>query len=271
MTITPAARERRRVRFPLFLAAATAWVLLAVAPPPMSAGEHHASEPHDHLSMSATVPEPSDPTLLGTVVHLLPGAALMVVAMMWPLLGPAVGHVHARSLARRRQQTVASFLIAYTLGWTLAATVLAASAAAATAVGLDPGVVLAAVLVVALVWEVSPSKQRCLNRTHRHPAFAAFGPAAVTDVVRFGTTHALWCVGSCWALMLIPFVVPAGHLPVMGVITLWLAHDRFATPTEPRWFASRRDRPHRGVPAPLRKRLRATPAAVHGRVPSGRS
>jgi predicted metal-binding membrane protein len=276
VTTTPAARDRRRVRVPLFLIAGTAWLVLAVAPLPMAMGGHDASEPVHDMVMPGPVSEPFSPILPGTLVglaDLVPSVALMVVAMMWPLLGPAIGHVRARTLARRRREAVTSFLMPYTLVWAVAGTVLAGVAAAATAVGPNEGVLLAAVIAVVLVWQVSPAKQRCLNRTHRHPELSAFGPAAVTGVVRFGTTHALWCVGSCWALMLVPFVVPAWHLPAMAVVALCLARDRLATPTRPRWFPPRRDRRRRLLPAHLRKPLRVSartrsPAdrAVHGEV-----
>jgi predicted metal-binding membrane protein len=267
VTTTPAARDRRRIRVPLFVAAACAWVVLAVGPMPMAmampADGHPGVAPADHMPGMSSGPEP------GGLAVLVPGVALMVVAMMWPLLGPAIGHVRARSLARRRGRAVASFLATYTLVWVAAGTLLAGLAAAAAASGLGAGPVLVAVLVVALVWQVSPVRQRCLNRSHRHPELAAFGPAAVTDVVRFGTVHGSWCVGSCWALMLVPFVVPVWHLPVMALITLRLAYDRFAAPTEPRWFTPRR----RTVPARLRMRLpirrRGVPGTGSGATYSG--
>jgi predicted metal-binding membrane protein len=81
----------------------------------------------------------------------------------------------------------------------------------------------------------SPVKQRCLNRLHAHPPLAAFGTAADLAALRFGSTHALWCVGSCWALMLLPLLIGYGHLGVMCAVALWLAAERLDDPQPLRW------------------------------------
>ena len=51
----------------------------------------------------------------------------------------------------------------------------------------------------------------------------------------FGITHAVWCVGSCWALMLLPLLVSHGHIAVMAAVALWLAAERLDRPRTPRW------------------------------------
>ena len=64
--------------------------------------------------------------------------------------------------------------------------------------------------------EVSPIKQRCLNRCHADPEISAFGVAADIDALRFGTMHGIWCAGSCWALMLCPMLAHVGANPRDG-------------------------------------------------------
>ena len=91
------------------------------------------------------------------------------------------------------------------------------------------------VVLIASVWQVSPIKQRCLNRCHAHTELAAFGAAADLDALRFGLAHGVWCVGSCWALMLLPLVVSGGHIAVMAGVSLWLAAERLERPMPPRW------------------------------------
>jgi predicted metal-binding membrane protein len=94
---------------------------------------------------------------------------------------------------------------------------------------------LALMTIIAIVWQFSPVKQRCLNRCHAHGELAAFGPAADVDALRFGLTHGVWCVGSCWALMLLPLLVSSGHVAMMAAVSLWLFAERLDTPTLPRW------------------------------------
>jgi predicted metal-binding membrane protein len=89
--------------------------------------------------------------------------------------------------------------------------------------------------IIAFVWQCSPIKQRCLNRGHNHRELAAFGLAADLDALRFGTTHALWCVGSCWALMLFPMLLPAGHLAGMAVVSFLMISERLEQPQQLSW------------------------------------
>ena len=89
--------------------------------------------------------------------------------------------------------------------------------------------------IVGLVWQISPLKQRCLNRGHAHPQLAAFGRAADIGAFRFGLMHGVWCVGSCWAPMLLPLLVTQWHLAAMAAVTLWLSAERLEQPSFPRW------------------------------------
>jgi predicted metal-binding membrane protein len=89
--------------------------------------------------------------------------------------------------------------------------------------------------IVAAVWQCSPIKQRCLNRSHNHRALAAFGITADLDVLRFGITHGVWCVGSCWVLMLLPMIVSYGHIAAMAVVTFVMIGERLETPKPLSW------------------------------------
>ena len=191
--MTPAARARRQVRFPIFLISAAAWVPLL-------------SNAHFH----------------STLIHM----ALMTVAMMLPVVTPPVTHIYGRSFACRRRRAVFLFLSAYSGVWTLAGCVLlpAASIMPATVAG-----------GLAMLWQCSPLKQRCLNRGHYHPAVPAFGVAADLAMLRFGVTHAIWCVGSCWALMLLALAIPAIRLELMAGAALWMFMERVEPRRTPSW------------------------------------
>jgi predicted metal-binding membrane protein len=234
--MSPEARRRRRVRTPVLAVTAIAWVALSAAPAFPSGAAHDAAGPalahHSHLAES-----PAPDASAGSLPTFLAGwplmLMLMLTAMMAPLLIPALRHVYARSLPRRRRRAVTLLIAAYAATWAAGGLVL--EAATMSAVARRPGVAVAAGVLTAVLWQLSPLKQRCLNRRHAHPPIAAFGRAADVGVLRFGGVHALWCLGSCWALMLLPLLAGGGHLAVMAAVTLWIWAEAFATPTAPGW------------------------------------
>jgi predicted metal-binding membrane protein len=221
--MTPAARERAQVRTPMLFMSAAAWILLLLQP----AGGALAS----HCS----------PAVLGTSLSaaafakLAPGWALMLAAMMLPLLIAPVRHIRDRSLARRRARAIGLFLAAYAGVWMAAGAVLISLSMAVRSVVPASSAAIAFGILIALAWESSPAKQRCVNRGHAHRELAAFGRAADLDALRFGLAHALWCVGSCWAVMFLPLLFLRGHLAAMAAVSLWLFARHLDRPTPPRW------------------------------------
>jgi predicted metal-binding membrane protein len=91
------------------------------------------------------------------------------------------------------------------------------------------------VILLAIVWQLSPVKQRCLNRCHAHTELAAFGVAADLDALRFGVSHGIWCAGSCWALMLSPMLLPQGHVAAMAIVAVLTFSERLEHPKPPSW------------------------------------
>jgi predicted metal-binding membrane protein len=163
---------------------------------------------------------------------LVAGWALMVAAMMPPLIVRPLLHVQVQSLARRRTRAMLLFGAGYVSIWLAAGLVLQPLAwVLAGAVGAPwTGIGVAALL--ACLWQVSPLKQVCLNGCHRQPALAAFGLAADLDSLGFGVGHALWCVGTCGPLMLLAESVhtSTGLLAAMPVAALFVLAERFEPP-----------------------------------------
>lgn len=160
---------------------------------------------------------------------------LMLIAMMTPMLISPIYHIRINSLSRRRTRHTALFLAGYASMWMAAGTFLIFSEW--TAKRLMPGSYWPAFLiaVVAVIWQVSPFKQRCLNRCHSHPALAAFGPAADWSAARIGLEHGIWCVASCWAMMLLPMLLPQGHLIAMAAVGILMYCERLDPPGKPSW------------------------------------
>lgn len=234
--MTPAAHERLQVRVPLLLLSATAWILLLVEPSG-TAPTHHMAAMQDMAPMQEATPSVSLDMVLAhsSPASLALGWALMVAAMMLPLLSAPVRHVRARSFAQRRARAIMLFIIGYAMIWMAAGVVLLALSVAMQLIPLESSLLVALVALIALVWQFSPVKQRCLNHGHAHPELAAFGAAGDIGALRFGFTHAVWCVGSCWALMLLPLLVSHRHIAVMTAVALWLAAERIDKPLTPRW------------------------------------
>ncbi len=211
---------------------AAAWVVLVFDPGEAALATEHCSA--EFLGTSPTL-SLDTMTAMKSAYGLEVAWLVMLTAMMAPMLVAPVRHVWDGSFARRRIRATALFVAGYAMIWTAAGTILIALAAAARIAAPAPFAPLTLATCVALVWQSSPAKQRCLNRGHAHPALAAFGSEADVDVVRFGLTHGAWCVGSCWALMLLPLLVIHGHVVAMAPVTLWLLGERLDTPMQPRW------------------------------------
>jgi predicted metal-binding membrane protein len=237
--MTPAARERAQVRAPVLFASAAAWVLLVFEPGGTAAHSHHA----------AALAGGNAPPALAL------GWALMMAAMMGPLLIPPIRHVRDRSFARRRARAIALFAAGYLAVWMLAGIVLLGLAWEIRQAIPELSVQLMLAAVVAVVWQFSPAKQRCLNHGHAHPYLPAFGRAADIGALRFGLTHGVWCAGSCWALMLLPLLISRGHLIAMAAVTLWLSGERLERPLPPRWSLQLPRKATRLVAAQARMRL----------------
>ena len=225
-------RELARVRNPVLLVSAVAWTLLLVAPGGMGmfvlcpATRSGAMPPLASLPMLLAMNAP---------VSLAAGWALMLVAMMSPVLIPPVRHIRLRSFTNRRARSIVLFLTGYASIWMALGGALLAIELAIKSFVPQSYLPPAGVVLIALVWQFSPVKQRCLNRCHAHTELAAFGAAADFDAIRFGLIHGIWCAGSCWALMLFPMLLSRGHVVAMATVAVLIFSERLDQPRPPCW------------------------------------
>lgn len=90
-------------------------------------------------------------------------------------------------------------------------------------------IVGAAVLAGAGLFQWSALKYRCLEQCHTPFAFVAsrwHGVAPSRGAFRLGLDHGLFCVGCCWALMLLMFVVGTGNLGWMLLLAAVMAAEK---------------------------------------------
>src|SRR5258706_15616023 len=115
----------------------------------------------------------------------------------------------------------------------------------------------ATAFLISIIWQFSPTKQRCLNRCRTDAELAAFGAAADFDALRFGITHAFWCSGSSWALMIFPMLLAGGHVIAMAIVAVLIFSERFEQPRPLSWRRRGPGKALRFVVAQARIRLHA--------------
>jgi|SRR3954447_13740042 predicted metal-binding membrane protein len=235
-------RELARVRNPVLLLCTAAWIWLLADPGGWTAQAHCAAMGSGSLPPAAS---------------LAAGWALMLVAMMSPALILPISHVRLSSFKRRRARAIVLFAVGYGAIWMAVGGVLMAGALAARGWAPDSYLPAAGVILLAIVWQLSPVKQRCLNRCHAHTELAAFGVAADLDAFRFGASHGVWCAGSCWALMLVPMLLPWGHVAAMAIVAVLTFSERLEYPRPPSWRWRGLGKARRIVAAQTRIRLQA--------------
>lgn len=225
-----------RLPRPLLLAVAFGWILMAGSDVVPEMPALCLSGPFGEALAARTEATFAGGDVIGIAVSWV----AMLVAMMAPLLSAPLTHVSRQRLSHRRWRAIGLFLLGYTAVWLAAGVVLIPIAVTIQASVYDFAFVPAILgCVIALIWQVTPVKQLCLNACHRLPPLAACGLRADADDVLFGLSHARWCVGTCWALMLctIMFRGPL-HWVVTLAITLFLMFERSRVPQRPRWFAA---------------------------------
>jgi predicted metal-binding membrane protein len=247
---SPAGRERRRIRGPLLATTAGAWVALAASS--VAAGPTTAA--HDHGS--------GDGAAIGVVGVV--GVALMVVAMVTPLAIEPLREVTQRTVGRVRRRRGALTIAGYLGLWFLAGLVITQVAGSARRVLPNDAVAVVAAVALALAWQSTPLKQRCLNRTHAHSLLVSRAARGDASAVRGGAEHARWCVGSCWPMMLLACVVPASFV-AMAATAAWMWAEHLDPVRPPRWRPALPTRVLLTVPARLHAAMRTERALVSAR------
>jgi predicted metal-binding membrane protein len=212
----------------LWTIAALCWVALLVT------GHHH-----DGLIAGGNRPESA--AGIAVSVALLAAAWLeMTAAMMLPTTIPMVRMftvVSARAprTAAVRTAFLAGYLalwLAFALAAVAVATVLRAWAPPAQLswIAARPHLVLAAVLAIAGVFQLTPLKDRCLTQCRDPRAFLfAHYRRGVAGAWNLGLRHGWSCLGCCWALMLIMFGTGLGNVLAMLALTAGMLIEKTAS------------------------------------------
>jgi predicted metal-binding membrane protein len=160
---------------------------------------------------------------------------LMIVAMMLPSSLPLIRlFVAVAARQERSGRSTAVLLSGYAAVWTifgaaafLLDTVVHRSVERLPWLEAHPEVIAGSVLLVAGAFQFTDLKDRCL-RECRHPApfllsHYARGPRAA---FRLGLAHGLFCLGCCWALMLVGFAAGVANLWWMAALTAVMVYEK---------------------------------------------
>jgi predicted metal-binding membrane protein len=163
--------------------------------------------------------------------------AVMMTGMMLPsaaplllLYGAAARRSSPQAAAGRTYALAAGYVAAWT-AFSLGATAL--QRALASLLLLSPMMeaasrrVSAALLLIAGVYQWTPLKDVCL-RTCQSPVGFLIGRwrSGGAGAFRMGLEHGSYCVGCCWALMLLLFAGGVMNILVIGVVTAFVAFEK---------------------------------------------
>jgi predicted metal-binding membrane protein len=165
---------------------------------------------------------------------------VMMAGMMLPSAAPAL-LLYARVIrkspeAARAPAHVYAFAGGYLLVWTafsLLATVL--QRVLAELLLLSPmmetrsRLMGGALLVVAGLYQLTPYKRTCLESCRSPAAFISrYWRRGVAGGFRLGVLHGNFCLGCCWALMLLLFVGGVMNLWWIGALTVFVLLEKLA-------------------------------------------
>jgi predicted metal-binding membrane protein len=222
--VAPAARRLSGVPSPVLIGIGAAWAVAFAAEWSGAAGSVH----HDSLLEGG-------PGFGPALLLFLVAWQVMIAAMMLPSSLPLV-RMYAAVSARApdRGRSTAAFLGGYAAVWSaFGALAFAGDAALHAAVSSNGWVashdwgIAPSVLILAGAFQFTSLKDACL-RACRHPAsfiqrHYRRGPRGG---FMLGARHGAFCVGCCWALMLVMFAAGAASLIWMAALTVLMVHEK---------------------------------------------
>jgi predicted metal-binding membrane protein len=165
--------------------------------------------------------------------------AVMMTAMMLPSAAPLV-LLYAGALrtggdpevGRKTYALAAGYVLVWAL-YSVAATALQRGLSIALVLTpmMEPASAEAAAVLLALAgaFQLSPLKRACL-RVCRSPLsfLLEHWRADTLGALRLGALHGVYCLGCCWALMLLLFAGGVMSLAVIVALTLWVLAEKLA-------------------------------------------
>ncbi|MGF6507429.1 putative metal-binding membrane protein [Paraburkholderia sp. 32] len=215
---------RSRLFAPLFVAlTGSAWIALWIWDAgPYARFLHHASWAELPLVGAICREVPGASLTIAALLHSV-AWLLMIAAMMLPTAFPLFDTFRRMTVARANRRTLMALLIVgYATMWALFG-VLAHGFDAALHLVADQSASLlangwligAAIVALAGLYQFSSLKHRCLDKCRSPLMFITEhwrGRSARRESFALGISHGAFCIGCCWALMLLMFAVGTGSV-----------------------------------------------------------
>jgi predicted metal-binding membrane protein len=174
---------------------------------------------------------------LGLALLFVAGWTLMTVAMMLPTSLPLVVLFYGMMGQRADRGRLLALLLAGYLGlWTLFGSVVHVAdfvlhqvVARVAWLEANEWLISAGTLLLAGLYQFSPLKYKCLDKCRSPMSFIVQhwgGRRASRQALLLGVHHALFCIGCCWALMLVMFAVGVGSLLWMLMLGAVMAIEK---------------------------------------------
>lgn len=176
------------------------------------------------------------------------GWTLMTVAMMLPTSLPLITLFHTITSRRSDHMVLVALLIAgYLIIWVLFGFVahigdlgLHETVEHNAWLGTNTWILGAAPILLAGIYQFTPLKYYCLDKCRSPFSFITeywHGSRERVQAFQLGVYHGIFCIGCCWALMLLMFAVGAGNVGWMLALGTVMAVEknmpwgkRFSTP-----------------------------------------
>jgi len=179
---------------------------------------------------------PAGDVIVPALLHAV-GWVLMIAAMMLPTTLPLIEQFRRLTAARRDHAQLVALVIAGYLGvWSAFGLVAHGLDLAVLEVfqripwlALNGWVVGATVIALAGAFQFSSLKYRCLDKCRTPLSFVIQhwrGRAPRRDALWLGAHHGIFCVGCCWALMMLMFVVGTGSVGWMLALGAVMAIEK---------------------------------------------
>jgi predicted metal-binding membrane protein len=160
---------------------------------------------------------------------------VMLAAMMLPSTLPLIRLFEAVSVRQQRSwQVRAAFLAGYAAVWSAFGALAFLGdlnvhhiVDAVPWVQQRPWLIAGGVLVLAGAFQFSTLKEQCLAKCRQPgPYLLAHYRRGAAAAFRLGGGHGLFCLGCCWALMLLMFAVGVAHLVWMAPLTALMVYEK---------------------------------------------
>lgn len=161
---------------------------------------------------------------------------VMMVAMMTPSAAPVV-LLFAGMQRGRGARRIPLIAIVFSAGYLLVWAAFSSGAAAAQwalhqAAMLSPAMTTSAwlgggILVAAGIYQLTPSKRACLTHCQSPLGFLmSHWRGGTAGALRMGIAHGTYCVGCCWALMCVLFVVGVMNLAWVAGLAIFVLLEK---------------------------------------------